>query len=362
MADGEDQDSKTEEPTGKRVSEAIEKGNVPFAREATLFGSMAAILASFVLLGSWSASNLMQMLASMLDVSGSLRLEDREAAAGLLVTLLFSSVTAVLPIFAMIAGGTVISSLMQNVPSAASDRIVPKLNRISPAAGWKRLFGKNGWIEFGKSCLKLITVCCVMFTVVRGEFHRLLDVLYAEPRLLPGLLMDLTLKVLVALTVLALSFAIADLAWSRIKWRRDLRMTPHEVKEEMKQAEGDPHIKARIRNIGRQRSSRRMLEKLPGATMVIANPTHFAVALRYAREEGGAPVVVAKGIDFMALRIREKAAEHSVPVVENKPLARALYDKVELDQQIPAEFYRAVAEIIHYLHGRQRLPQQQRPS
>ena len=109
MADGEVQDSKTEEPTGKRVSEAIEKGNVPFAREATLFGSMAAILASFLLLGSWSASNLMQMLASMLDVSGSLRLEDREAAAGLLVTLLFSSVTAVLPIFAMIAGGTVIS-------------------------------------------------------------------------------------------------------------------------------------------------------------------------------------------------------------------------------------------------------------
>ena len=360
MAETEDQDSKTEEPTEKRVSEAIEKGNVPFAREAAMFGSMAAILAAFLLLGSWSAGNLMRMLASMLDASGSLRLEDREAVASLLVTLLFSSAMAVLPIFAMIAGGTVIASLMQNVPSAASDRIAPKLNRISPASGWKRMFGKNGWIEFGKSCLKLVTVCFVMFTVVKGEFRRLVDVLYTEPRLLPSLLMDVTLSVLVALTALALFLAIADLAWSRVKWRRELRMTRHDVKEEMKQSEGDPYIKARIRNIGRQRSSRRMLEKLPEATMVIANPTHFAVALRYAREDGGAPVVVAKGVDFMALKIREKATEHDVPVVENKPLARALYDKVEIDQQIPAEFYRAVAEIIHYLHGRQRLPQQLR--
>jgi flagellar biosynthetic protein FlhB len=124
----------------------------------------------------------------------------------------------------------------------------------------------------------------------------------------------------------------------------------------MKESEGDPYIKARIRNIGRQRASRRMLKKLPEATMVVVNPTHYAVALRYVREDGGAPLVIAKGVDFLALKIREIATANGIPLVEDKPLARALYDKVEIDQQIPPEFYRAVAEIIHYLNSRGKLP------
>lgn len=362
MADSADRDSKTEEPTEKRLSEAIGKGNVPFAREATLFGSIIAILGAILLLGSWSAGRLVPLLAHMLDASGRLRLDDREGAASLLTTVMLASATAALPFVAMIAAGTVIASLMQNLPSASTERVAPKLNRISPGAGWTRLFGRNGWIEFGKSCLKLLAVSVVTVLTVRAQFHSLVDALYAEPSLLPSLLMDLVVNVLVALAILSLLLAIADLTWSRLKWRRDLRMTRHEVTEEMRQSEGDPHIKAKIRNIGRQRTSRRMLEKLPGATMVIANPTHFAVALRYARDQGGAPVVVAKGIDFMALKIRERATEHDIPVIENKPLARALYDKVEIDQQIPPEFYRAVAEIIHYLHSRQRLPQTPRHS
>lgn len=139
-------------------------------------------------------------------------------------------------------------------------------------------------------------------------------------------------------------------------------MTHQEVKQEMKEAEGDPHLKARIRSIARQRSSRRMLDNLPAASMVITNPTHYAVALRYVRGEGGAPVVVAKGVDHMALRIREVASEHSVPLIENRPLARGLYEQVDIDEQIPPEFYRAVAEIIHYLNARGRLPKQNRVS
>ncbi len=357
MAGSEDQGSKTEEPTEKRLSESIEKGNVPFARDMALFGSIAAILGAFLLLASWSAGQLTPALARMLDAAGTMRLDDREGAASFLSTVILVSAPAMLPLFAMIASGTVVASLMQNLPSASSERVTPKLNRISPGSGWKRLFGLAGWVEFSKSCVKLVAVSIVVAMTVKAQFHSLADALYVEPSLLPALLMGMIVNVLVALAVLSLLLAIADLTWSRFKWRRDLRMTRHEVTEEMKQAEGDPHIKAKIRNIGRQRTSRRMLEKLPGATMVIANPTHFAVALRYARDEGGAPVVVAKGADFLALKIREKAVEHNVPVIENKPLARALYDKVEIDQQIPAEFYRAVAEIIHYLHSRQRLPQ-----
>lgn len=357
MTGAEDHESKTEEPTEKRLSEAIGKGNVPFARDVALLGSIAAILAAFLLLGGWSAGYLTPALARMLDASGDMRLDDREAVAGFLSTVLVIGATAVLPLFTVIAGGTVVASLLQNPPSAATDRITPKLSRISPGSGWTRLFGRAGWIEFAKSCLKFVAVSVVAVMAMKAQFHSIAGALYAEPSQLPALLMGMTVNILVAFAVLSLLLAIADLAWSRIKWRRDLRMTRHEVTEEMKQAEGDPHIKARIRSIGRQRTSRRMLEKLRGATMVIANPTHFAVALRYAREEGGAPVIVAKGAGFMALKIRERAAEYDLPVIENKPLARALYDKVEIDQQIPPEFYRAVAEIIHYLHSRQRLPQ-----
>ena len=145
---------------------------------------------------------------------------------------------------------------------------------------------------------------------------------------------------------------LADLAWSRILWRRDHRMSKQEVKEELRQAEGDRMIKARLRSLRLDRSRKRMLSAVPRATMVVVNPTHYAVALRYVRAEGGAPIVVAKGADFIALKIRSIAEDHAIPVVEDKPLARSLYAAVDVDRPIPAEFYRAVAEIVHLIQQR----------
>lgn len=356
MAETDDHDSKTEEPTEKRISEAVEKGNVPFAREATLFGSIAAILTACLLLAGWAAAKITSALQSVLGSAGSLRLEDREAAATFVTALLTAVAAAVLPVMALIAGGTVIASLMQNPPSSAADRIAPKASRISLGAGWGRIFGKAGLVEFCKAAIKFIVVTVLTWFTLRNQFSEFAATLEADPVLLPEALLRLVAHFLGILGVFSLLLAIADLTWSRLKWRRDLRMTRHDVKQEMKQAEGDPHIKARIRSIARQRSSRRMLKKLPLASMVITNPTHYAIALRYAREDGGAPVVVAKGVDFMAMKIREIATEHSIPLVENRPLARALYDKVDIDTQIPPEFYRAIAEIIHFLNSRGRLP------
>ena len=145
---------------------------------------------------------------------------------------------------------------------------------------------------------------------------------------------------------------VADIVWSRFKWRVDLRMTRQELKDEIKQSEGDPLVKSRLRSLARDRARRRMIAAVPSATVVIANPTHYAVALKYDRAKGGAPLVVAKGVDLVALRIREVACRHSVPIVEDKPLARALYEAVEVDQWIPPEFYRAVAKILHFLYSR----------
>lgn len=355
MEDSEDRESKTEEATEKKVSDAVEKGNVPFAREAALFGSIAGILAAGILFANWATARLAGTLQAILDGAGTLRLEDREGAATLVTSLVVAASVVVLPVMAMIGVGTIVTSLVQNVPSAAGERITPRASRISPGAGWGRLFGRNGMVEFGKSIIKLVAASALTFVTLRSlwpEFQRALQI---DPSVLPELLRQWTVGFIATLGVFALLLAVGDLVWSRIRWRRELRMSRHEVKEEMKQAEGDPYIKARIRSIARQRSSRRMLEKMPQASMVVVNPTHYAVALRYAREEGGAPVVLAKGVDFLALRIRELATAHDIPIVENKPLARALYDKVEAGTQIPPEFYRAVAEIIHFLHSRKRL-------
>jgi flagellar biosynthetic protein FlhB len=360
MAEDQDQESKTEEPTEKRIADAVNKGNVPIAREATLFGSLAAILGVLLLLAHWSVSRIANMLREALGAAGGIRLEDREAAASFIASLLIDLSAALLPLMAVVAAGTVLASLAQNKPDAASERITPRMSRISLFAGWNRLFGKLGLIEFAKSVLKIMAVTAVLWFAMKNDLQEFASALYADPYLLPAMLQDWTAAVLIPLLILALLLAIADMVWSRLRWRRELRMTPDEVRREMKEAEGDPLLKARIRNIARQRSSRRMLQNLPMASMVITNPTHYAVALRYDRNEGGAPVVVAKGVDHLALRIREIAAEHAVPLVENRPLARGLYEQVDVDQQIPPEFYRAVAEIIHYLNSRGRLPRQQR--
>ena len=360
MAEDQEQDSKTEEPTEKRIADAVSKGNVPLAREATLFGSIAAILAALLLLGNWSFSRLTTTLQEVMAVVGGMRLDDREATATYITALLAGVSVAALPVMAMIAAGTIIASLVQNKPSVAAERITPRVSRISLLAGWTRLFGKLGLIEFVKSAIKLSIAAAVLWIIMKRDLPRFVSALAADPYLLPGLMLDLATGILVPLLILALFLAIADLVWSRVRWRRELRMTHHDVRQEMKEAEGDPLLKARIRNTARQRSSRRMLESLPTASMVITNPTHYAVALRYDRGEGGAPVVVAKGVDHLAQRIREIATEHSVPLIENRPLARSLYDQVDIDEQIPAEFYRAVAEIIHYLNSRGRLPRQPR--
>ena len=362
MSDEQDQESKTEEPTEKRIADAIGKGNVPVAREVMLFGSIATILGAFLLFGSWSVTQVTSVLREAMAAAGGLRLDDRDGAAIFMTSLLTEISVAVIPVMAMIAAGTILASLMQNPPSAATERITPRLSRISMLAGWTRLFGKIGLVEFVKSVFKLLFAAAILWFILKRDLAGFVATLSADPYLLPGILLDMAAGILVPLLILALLLAIADLVWSRFRWRRELRMTHHEVKQEMKEAEGDPHLKARIRSIARQRSSRRMLDNLPTASMVITNPTHYAVALRYDRGEGGAPVVVAKGVDHMALRIREVASEHSVPLIENRPLARGLYEQVDIDEQIPPEFYRAVAEIIHYLNGRGRLPKQNRVS
>ena len=307
MADDSDED-KTEEPTEKRLADAIERGNTPVSREIAFLTSIAAYLLIELYALPSATPELVAALTRFLDDPAGWRLQTSGDAV-LLGRALAESVArflgpSVLLLLAFGLGG----SIFQNAPRIVPRRIAPDFKRLSPISGFARLFGPRGWTEFGKSALKL------------------------------GLA--------------RLVIAGADFTWTRIHWRRDQRMSRHELREEIKQAEGDRMLKARLRSLRLDRSRRNMMKAVPKATMVIVNPTHYAVAMRYVRSDGGAPVVLAKGVDLIALKIREIAFDNNIPVIEDKPLARSLYEAVAVDAVIPPEFYRAVAEIVQLIQSK----------
>lgn len=352
MAEQSDKESKTEEASEKKIRDAIEKGNVATSREAATLASFVAI---FIAGSFFFAGNVIQLqntLIRFIDNPGAWQLGNGADVVALLHIITLDVARLLGPIILLLLIAGVSAALLQNPPQLASERIKPQLSRISLSKGLKRIFGLQGLVEFGKSLFKLIAVATVGLLAASMSQFDVLASMFMEPVMVPTLLRDVILRLVGWVALLSLALVAADVLWSRYKWRLDLRMTKQEVKDELKQTQGDPQIKARIRTIARDRARKRMIAAVPRATLVITNPTHYAVALRYVREEGGAPLVLAKGIDLIALKIREVAEKHGVPVIEDKPLARSLYDNVEVDKLIPSQFYRAVAEIIYYLHIR----------
>jgi flagellar biosynthetic protein FlhB len=352
MAEGEDKESKTEEATEKRVRDAIEEGNVPFSRELPTMLSLLAIVLAGSFLFSDSVVRLRNSLARFIDNPADWPLENAADALALLRAIGYDSALLLLPAILAMTFAGIAGSLLQNPPQLAGKRIQPKLNRISPMAGWGRIFGTSGLVEFLKSFFKLIVVAFVGILALKSAMPELLSAMFMDPVTLPALSRSVLIRITAWIAALSLILVVLDLLWSRHHWRKELRMSRQELKEEVKHSEGNPQVKARMRAIGRNRARRRMMSAVPQATLVITNPTHYAIALRYVREEGGAPRVLAKGVDLLALKIREIAEQHGIPLIEDKPLARSLYENVEVDQLIPPQFYKAVAEIIYYLHLR----------
>ncbi|QIG49881.1 flagellar biosynthesis protein FlhB [Nordella sp. HKS 07] len=349
MSETVDQDSKTEEATPRKIEESIRKGQVPFSREAPIFASLLGMLAASWFLMRESGARLVLALEQFIENPAGWSLESNSDVA-----LLFGAVVRDLAIFLlppvavlMIAG--LVASLVQNPVQFVGERIRPQTSRLSVGKGWKRVFGLHGQVEFLKSLFKFAAIATITFIVVSSEQGRILNAMLVEPGSLPELVLAISLRLLAAACVATVVLMAVDLVWSRLSWLRELRMTRQEVKDEYKQSDGDPIVKARQRSLARDRLRKRMMASVPRATLVIANPTHYAVALRYEREEGGAPVVVAKGQDLIALKIREIAEHHGIPVIEDKPLARALCKSVEVNMMIPAEFYQAVAQLIHFI-------------
>lgn len=354
MSDDQDKDSKTEDPTGKKVQDAHTKGNVASSPEVAIFTSTLAFYIFLVFFMPNNAAHLAEVLKNLLEHPEQWDVETSSDLVSVCGYLLLQSAIFMLPAAILFMSFGVIASVGQHMPSFVLERIRPQMSRISPIAGFKRLFSVNGLVHFGKSLIKVVAVGIFMYLVLRSEFFKLLDSIFSDPQTVFPILMRIVRKMLVVVLSCAFLVAAVDILWTRHQWFTNLKMTKQEIKDEMKQSQGDPVVKARQRSIARDRARRRMISSVPRATLVITNPTHYAIALRYVAQESEAPVVVAKGQDLVALKIREIAQEHGIPVFEDPVLARSMFAQVSVDSVIPSVFYKAVAELIHRIYAARR--------
>ncbi|MDY6960577.1 MAG: flagellar biosynthesis protein FlhB [Pseudomonadota bacterium] len=347
----DDKDSKTENPTAKKLSDAAEKGNVPVSREVPIFASTLAFYIFIVFFLPSGAGNLSETLKDLFSKPDQWDLENTPDVVSLSVHLGWSIAAFLAPIMVLFIVFGLGSSFAQNMPSMVLERIRPQVSRISPMKGIERIYSMPGMVEFGKSFFKILIVSVIMYFALRGEFFAAIDAMFSDPQVVLVKLDTIVRKMVVVLLIATALLAAVDVAWSRHHWYTQLMMTKQDVKDEYKQSQGDPVVKARQRSLARDRARRRMIDSVPRATLVIANPTHYAVALRYVREENEAPIVVAKGQDLIALKIREIAEAHGIPVFEDPPLARSMFAQVSVDSIIPPAFYKAVAELVHRVYA-----------
>jgi len=346
---GEDDDSqKTEEPTSKRLSDAREKGQVPRSQEVSHWFMILALALVVGIFAPSLTADLGGLLRPFLERPHLMALENdglRDILSGTAFGILkVAAIPLAIILVAGLAAGTI-----QNGVIVTTEQIRPKLSNIGLKRGFKKMFSSRALTDFVKGLLKLAIVGTVVCMVVWPERN---DVLLIPTMAVPEMLSLVRLvaaKVIVAVLAVMTVITLADVIYQRFMHHKELRMTKQQVKDEHKQSEGDPLIKGRLRQIRVERARKRMMAAVPEADVVITNPTHYAVALKYDQSSMAAPRVVAKGVDNVALRIREVATEHDVTIVENPPVARALHASVEIDQEIPPEHYKAVAEIIGYV-------------
>jgi len=346
-----DKESKTEEATEKKIRDSLEKGQVPFAKEVTVVSSFLAILVFMIFMAQPLAVELGGFLSMFIERPEAWSLMNEHDVVLLYRQAFLEIAKPLAGLMALLIAAGVASSVFQNMPRMVLDRVQPKLSRVSLKEGWGRLFGQKGLAEFAKSLGKLVLAGAVLAFAMRGAQTELLAGMITQPAAFGTVIRDIAVEIVVSISTMMAVIAIIDLLWSRFHWRQDLRMTKQEVKDEIKQAEGDPIMRSRLRSLQRDRARRRMMADVPRATLVIANPTHYAIALRYVREETAAPVVVAKGQDLVALKIREIAEANEIPVFEDVALARSMYSQVSVDSMIPAQFYQAVAELVRILYS-----------
>ena len=345
MAEDEDQSQKTEEPTQRKLDEARRKGQVATSREINNALMMSAAAAFVALLSPGIAEDLTTAFIPFLQIPDQYPTTISDLQN--LIAQLLSDVGLALVLPALLfLGAAIAASLIQNGLVISSEPLKPKLEKISPISGAKRIFSMKSSVEFIKGLLKISLIGAAAVVLLWPDAATIIQTTDVEIIGATVILQRLTVKLLVGIAALVLIIALLDLLYQRFEHQKQLRMSRKDLMDEYKQTEGDPHIKARLKSLRAERARQRMMAEVPAATVVITNPTHYAIALVYDADGMAAPKAVAKGVDSLALRIRELAKDNDVPIVENPPLARALFASVDLGEEIPPEHYKAVAEVI----------------
>src|SRR5271156_453760 len=347
MADENDSNERTEDPTPKRLEEAIRRGDVVKSAEVNTWFMIAAGTLVIMVFAAPMATSLEATFRGLLAKSYQIR-TDGPALTELVKTLAMDIVGAFGIPLLLLCIAAIAGNFVQHRFVFSTDPVMPQLSRISPSAGFARLFSGQALANFAKGLAKIGVVGAVMAALLWPQRHMLDGLVSADPMLILPLTRSLAMKMLGAVVAILALVATADYLFQYRQWYEREKMSLRDLKEEYRQTEGDPAIKGKLRQLRNTRMRRRIMAAVPKASVVITNPTHFAVALRYERGMN-APVCVAKGVDLIARKIREVAEQHDIPVVENPPLAHTLHGTVEIDQEIPPEHYRAVAEIIGYI-------------
>jgi flagellar biosynthesis protein FlhB len=347
MADESDQGEKTEDPTQKRLDEALRRGDVVKSQEVNTWFIIAGATLVLITFSGDMAKGVTAMLRGLIANSYQIRM-DGPALPHLFETIGFELLAVVAIPFLLLMLAALAGNIIQHRLVWSVEALAPKLSKISPMAGLKRLFSKQALANFAKGMVKLLLIGAVLTALMWPERGRMMALVGADPAVLLPLTQSLALKQLGAVVAILSVVAAADYLFQYRVWYERQKMSLRDLKDEFKQTEGDPTIKGKMRQVRQTRMRRRMMANVPKAAVIITNPTHYSIALQYDRSME-APVCVAKGVDAVALKIREIAGEHSIPIVENPPLARALHATVDVDQAIPHEHYKAVAEVIGYV-------------
>jgi flagellar biosynthetic protein FlhB len=359
MAD-DDKDSKTEDPTGKRLGEAHDRGQVAVSRDISTVVMLAAGTVVVLSIIPWSMRPVLTLMRRYMEDADQFDIGNQATFYAVMYELAQALALCFAPIFGVLIAAAIAAHVFQVGWVWATEKLTIKwdffVNLVNPTAGLKRLFTPSALIEFGKGVIKVAIVSTIGYVVLKPEVDQIELLVGMQPMAMMAVLQNQTMHLLFPVMATLGLIGLVDIFYQRWQLNRNLRMSKQEVKDEHKNAEGDPHIKGHMRKIRLTRARKRMLAAVPKAAVVVTNPTHYAIALHYEMGEAGAPRVVAKGVDFLARKIREIAEENDVPIVENPPLARALYATVDLDEEIPPDHYKAVAEVIGFVMRLKRRP------
>lgn len=347
MAEDQDESQKTEEPTQKRLDDARKKGDIAKSQDVPiwfiLMAGAALIAAARPLAGSIGGP-----LTMLIDHPHEFELANGGAIL-LLEAILKALMGPMAIVFSLIIIFAIMGHVIQHMPLWTAEKLKPKFSKVSPIGGFKRMFGPQGWMNLFKAILKLVAAAAAVGFAIWPSRNELLKVGEMDISALPFVLQDKASRLFLAALIVVGFIAAIDYLYQKQSYAKKMRMSREDIKQETKQSDGDPQVKAKLAALRQQRSQQRMMAAVPDATVIVTNPTHYSIALKFDPEVDAAPICVAKGVDDVALRIRELAKEADVPLVESPPLARALFATAELEQTVPREHFEAVAKVIGFV-------------